>query len=82
MDVLSLIIRIVLCVFAVFLIAIVLLQSGNKAGVSGTFGGAEALMGKTKARGLDALLSKLTKIVAVSFMVLSVGLVVIQKVAA
>ncbi|MDL2237546.1 preprotein translocase subunit SecG [Christensenellaceae bacterium OttesenSCG-928-K19] len=80
MDVLSLIIKIVLVVFSVFLIAVVLLQSGQRAGVSGAIGGgAEQLFGKKKARGLDALLVRLTKIAAIGFMVLAVLLVVIQK---
>lgn len=78
METLSLIIKIVLVVFSVFLIAVVLLQSGqNQRGNVG--GGAEAMFGKKKARGMDALLVRLTKISAVGFMVLSVALVLIQK---
>jgi len=48
------------------LIAVVLLQSGKSAGLSGTIaGGAEALFGKKK--GLDELLGKFTTAVAVLF---------------
>ncbi|HAP93170.1 MAG TPA: preprotein translocase subunit SecG [Desulfotomaculum sp.] len=48
------------------LIAVVLLQSGRSAGLSGTIaGGAEALFGKKK--GLDELLGKFTTAVAVLF---------------
>lgn len=80
MDIVSLIIKIVLIVFSVFLIIVVLLQSGAKQGMSGAImGGAEQIFGKKKARGMDALLVKLTKIVAVGFMVLSTLLVVIMK---
>ena len=80
MDVLSLIIKIVLVAFSVFLIAVVLLQSGQRSGISGAIGGgAEAMFGKKKARGMDALLVKLTKISAVGFMILAALLVVIQK---
>lgn len=80
MDVVKLIIEIILCIFSVFLIIVVLLQSGNRAGVPGSIGGgAEAIVGKSKARGLDAKLAKLTKIVSVSFMVLAVALVLIQR---
>jgi preprotein translocase subunit SecG len=79
-DVLSLIIKIVLVAFSIFLIAVVLLQSGQKSGVPGAIGGgAEAMFGKKKARGMDALLVRLTKVAAVGFMVLAVLLVVIQK---
>lgn len=80
MDVLSLIIKIVLVAFSVFLIAVVLLQSGQRSGVPGAIGGgAEAMFGKKKARGLDALLVKLTKFSAIGFMVLAVLLAIIQK---
>lgn len=80
MEVLSLIIKIVLVAFSVFLIAVVLLQSGQRQGISGAIGGgAEAMFGKKKARGLDALLVRLTKISAVGFMILAALLVVIQK---
>ncbi len=48
------------------LIAVVLLQSGKSAGLSGIVGGgAEALFGKKK--GLDELLGKATLVVAVLF---------------
>lgn len=80
MDVLSIIIKIVLVIFSVFLIAVVLLQSGQSKGISGAIGGgAEAMFGKKKARGMDALLVKLTKFSAVGFMILAVLLVIIQK---
>lgn len=80
MEIVSLIIKIVLCIFSVFLIIVVLLQSGNKTGLSGSIsGGAEMLMGKNKARGKDALFAKLTKISAVGFMILAVGLVILTR---
>lgn len=80
MDVLALIIQIILCIFSIFLIAVVLLQSGNKAGVPGAIGGgAEAFVGKSKARSMEAKLAKLTKIVAIAFLILSVALVLLQK---
>jgi preprotein translocase subunit SecG len=80
MEVLNLVIKIILVVFAVFLIAVVLLQSGQRAGVPGAIGGgAEQIFGKKKAKGMDALLVRLTKVAAVGFMILAVLLVVIQK---
>lgn len=80
METVSLIIKIVLVVFSLFLIVVVLLQSGQKSGLPGAVGGgAEAMFGKKKARGMEALLVRLTKVAAVGFMVLAVVLVVIQK---
>jgi preprotein translocase subunit SecG len=61
--------KIVLAIISIGLIIVVLLQSGKSAGLSGVVGGgAEHLMGKAKARGIDALLGKLTTVLAVLFM--------------
>lgn len=65
-------INILLGIVSVSLILVVLLQSGKSAGLSGAIGGAsEHLIGKTKARGLDALLGKVTVVLAVLFMILT-----------
>lgn len=79
MDVLVLVIEIVLCLFALFMIAVVLLQSGKSAGLSGDIaGGAEQFLGKSKAKSYEGTLKKLTKVAAIGIMVLAIGLVVIQ----
>ena len=63
---------ILLAVASLILIASVLLQSGNSAGLSGSIaGGAEQLFGKKKSKGYEALLEKVTAIGAVLFIVLS-----------
>ncbi len=64
--------KILLVIVSLGLITAVLLQSGKSAGLAGSIaGGAEQLFGKQKARGIDALLEKLTVVLAVSFIVLS-----------
>lgn len=64
--------KILLVIVSLGLIAVVLLQSGKSAGLTGSIaGGAEQLLGKQKARGMDALLEKLTVALAVSFIILS-----------
>lgn len=79
MDALVLIIEIVLCLFSLFMIAVVLLQSGRSAGLTGDIaGGAETFLGKSKAKSYEGTLKKLTKIAAVGMMVLAVALVLIQ----
>ncbi len=79
MGIVVLIIQLVLCIFSLFMIAVVLLQSGKSAGLSGDIaGGAETFLGKTKARSYEGKLKKLTKIAAVGIMVLAIALVVIQ----
>lgn len=63
-------------ILSVGLIAIILLQSGKSAGLSGAIaGGAETFFGKKK--GLDEFLSKITVYVAVAFAVTSVILVIV-----
>ncbi|AIG28571.1 preprotein translocase subunit SecG [Brevibacillus sp. 7WMA2] len=66
---LALLAKIFLIVSAIGLILVVLLQSGKSAGLSGAIsGGAEQLVGKQKARGMDAVLGKITVVLAVLFM--------------
>ena len=69
---LKLVLSIVLVVLSLALIAIVMLQSGKSAGLSGAIaGGADTFLSKNKAKTLDAKLSKMTKRVAIAFMVLA-----------
>ncbi|MEW6662596.1 MAG: preprotein translocase subunit SecG [Bacillota bacterium] len=57
-------------IFALGLIASVLLQSGKSAGISGAIaGGAETLFGKKK--GLDQLLSRVSAVLAIGFLLLT-----------
>lgn len=66
-------------IIAVFLILVVLLQSGKTAGLSGSIaGGAESFFGKNKGRTIDAILSKWTSVVAVLFIVTSVALTLLK----
>lgn len=65
--------RVLLIIFSLGLIAAVLLQKGKSAGLSGAIsGGAEHLFGKTKARGLDLFLSRLTMALATGFFILTI----------
>lgn len=69
----ELFLKILLVLSSLCLIAVVLLQKGKSAGLSGAIsGGAEQLFGKQKARGLDLLLVRLTVVFAVLFVLLSV----------
>ncbi len=69
---------VLLAVASVILIASVLLQSGNSAGLSGSIaGGAEQLFGKKKSKGYEAILEKVTTIAAVLFIVLAIVIVAV-----
>ena len=63
----------VLC--ALVLIAVVMLQSGKSAGLSGAIaGGADTFLSKNKAKTVDAKLAKWTKWVAIVFVILTLAL--------
>lgn len=63
----------VLC--GLFVIAVVLIQSGKSAGLSGAIGGvADSFMSKNKAKSLDAKLARATKWVGAAFIVLTLVL--------
>lgn len=75
----SIALKIVLALVSVILIIGVLLQSSNSAGLSGSIGGgAEQLFGKKKSQGYDAILSKISTVAAVLFIVLSLVLVAME----
>lgn len=71
--------KIVLAFASVILIISILLQSSNSAGLSGSIGGgAEQLFGKKKSQGYDAILSRISTVSAVLFIVLSLVLVALE----
>lgn len=75
----DLILGIILLVAAIFLIIAVLMQSGKSRKLSGAIaGGAETFFGKEKGKAIDKKLSKLTAIVAIVFVVLTLVAFVIQ----
>ncbi|MGN0167372.1 MAG: preprotein translocase subunit SecG [Acetatifactor sp.] len=67
--------RIVLTVFfiliCVALVVLVLMQEGKSAGLGSISGAAETYWGKNKGRSMEGRLVKLTKVLAVLFMVIA-----------
>ncbi|MBR3621612.1 MAG: preprotein translocase subunit SecG [Clostridia bacterium] len=62
----------ILVVTSIALVAIVLMQEGRSDGLSGAIaGGAETFFGKNKGRTMEEKLVKITKVLAVIFVVLS-----------
>lgn len=79
MGTLITVISIVHIIISLFLIVVVLLQSGKTAGLSGSIaGGAESFFGKNKGRTIDGILSKWTSVVAVLFIITSVALTMLK----
>lgn len=80
MGTIQIIVSIFHIIFSLFIIVVVLLQSGKSAGLSGSIaGGAETFFGKNKGRTLDALLEKYTSIAAIMFLVTSIALFLVLK---
>ena len=79
MTAFEIIIGIVLIVFSIIIIGIVLLQEGRQSGVGAITGAADTFLDKGKARTLDALLGKWTKVIALVFFVLAFGGMLITK---
>lgn len=72
MEIVKIVLTVIQVIAALFLIAVVLLQSGKSAGLSGAIaGGADTFLSKNKARSWDARLAKWTKWVAILFIVLT-----------
>lgn len=69
---------ILLLISSIILTVSILLQSSNSDGLSGSIaGGAEQLFGKKKSRGYDAILSRITTVAAVIYIVFSLVLVAV-----
>ena len=65
--------KVMLLIFSVGLIVVVLLQKGKSAGLSGAIsGGAEHLFGKSKARGMELVLQRVTVGLAAGFFITAI----------
>ncbi|MFC3886609.1 preprotein translocase subunit SecG [Bacillus songklensis] len=68
-----------LVIVCIGLIVVVVLQSSKSAGLSGAIsGGAEQLFGKQKARGIDAVLHRITIVLSILFFVLTIAVTYFQ----
>ena len=75
MSVITIILTVLQVLSGIAVTAIVLMQSGKSAGLSGAIsGGAETFMSKGKAKTLDAKLAKSTKWFALAFVLLTLSL--------
>lgn len=71
MEVLRIILTIIFILVCIALTVLVLMQEGKSAGLGSISGAAETYWGKNKGRSMEGLLVKITKILAVSFMLLA-----------
>ena len=74
MEALRVVINIIFILVCVALTVLVLMQEGNSAGLGSISGAAETYWGRNKGRSMEGMLVKITKILAVFFMLLAVVL--------
>ena len=72
LTVLRIIIQIIFILLCIALTALVLMQEGKSAGLGAISGAAETYWGKNKGRSMEGKLVKITKYLAIGFMVLTV----------
>lgn len=69
----------VLILFALVIIAVILLQEGRRKGISGVIaGGADTFLSKGKAKAVDAVLARWTKYIAIIFILVVVACLAIS----
>ena len=68
---LRIILTVIFMIDCIALVALVLMQEGKSAGLGAISGAAESYWGKNKGRSMEATLVKITKILAVLFIVLA-----------
>ena len=71
MAVLKTILTIALVIICIAVTVLILMQEGKSAGLGALAGSADSYWSKNKGRSMEGLLVKLTKILAVSFIVLA-----------
>ncbi len=71
MTALRIVLTIVFILVSLALLVVVLMQEGKSAGLGAISGAAESYWGKAKGRSMEGVLLKITKWLAVAFMVLA-----------
>ena len=74
MDILRIVLTIIFVIDCIALSAIILLQEGKSAGLGTISGAADTYWGQNKGRSMEGTLVKVTRVVAVLFIVLAVVL--------
>ena len=74
MEALRVVINIIFILVCVALTVLVLMQEGKSSGLGSISGAAETYWGRNKGRSMEGMLVKITKILAVFFMLLAVVL--------
>lgn len=71
MDILKMIITIIFVIDCIALVVVVLLQEGKSAGLGSIAGAADSFWGQNKGRSMEGALVKVTRVLAIGFLVLA-----------
>jgi len=71
MEILRIVLTVIFILDCIALVALVLMQEGKSAGLGAISGAAESYWGKNKGRSMEANLVKITRILAIVFIVLA-----------
>lgn len=72
MSIWEIILGVAVILVSLFIIVVILLQQGHRAGITGAIsGGADTFLSKNKARTFDATLARFTKYIAILFFILA-----------
>ena len=71
---LSIILKILFILVCVAIVVLVLMQEGKSAGLGALSGATESYWGKNKSRSMEGMLAKITKYLAIGFILLAVVL--------
>ncbi len=74
MSVIEVVFGIILLIFSVAITIVVLLQEGHQQELGAITGGADTFLSKNKARSVDSFLARWTKVIAIGFFVLVIGI--------
>ncbi len=74
MEILRLVLQVIFAIVCIALTVIVLMQEGKSAGLGSIAGISDTYWGKNKGRSMEGALVKITKVLAVGFIVLTVVL--------
>ena len=72
MEALRIVIQIIFILICIALTVLVLMQEGKSAGLGAMSGAAETYWGKNKGRSMEGKLVKITKYLAIGFMVITI----------
>lgn len=74
MAVLSIVLKVVFIIICVALSALVLMQEGKSQGLGVISGAADTYWGKNKGRSMEGMLVKITRVLAIGFILIAIAL--------